>query len=159
MLTSQGRWCRGVRIVPKKRPLVPCGTSEKAPGSLAACASPPRLARLARAVSWIRPRVGDPLGVATDRWADDCSRPETSLSRKIHNEVNVFEGIHKNFLFLAIVVGTLIGQVRLCAPLLCRSALRLSTAGCSFPPACPAPNWHTRARRHIHTCARARHGT
>jgi len=34
-------------------------------------------------------------------------------SRKIHNEPNVFEGIHKNSLFLVIVIGTLIGQVAL----------------------------------------------
>ena len=34
-------------------------------------------------------------------------------SRKIHNELNVFAGIHKNFLFIAIVIGTLIGQVAL----------------------------------------------
>jgi len=34
-------------------------------------------------------------------------------SRKIHNEINVFEGIHKNLLFVFIVVGTVIGQVAL----------------------------------------------
>jgi len=34
-------------------------------------------------------------------------------SRKIHNEWNVFSGIHKNFLFLFIVIGTLVAQVAL----------------------------------------------
>jgi len=34
-------------------------------------------------------------------------------SRKIHDELNVFDGIHKNALFLFIVIGTLIGQVAL----------------------------------------------
>ena len=34
-------------------------------------------------------------------------------SRKIHNELNVFEGIHKNPLFIVIVLGTLAGQVAL----------------------------------------------
>eukprot|EP00286_Rhodomonas_abbreviata_P006837 CAMPEP_0181326618 /NCGR_PEP_ID=MMETSP1101-20121128/21609_1 /TAXON_ID=46948 /ORGANISM="Rhodomonas abbreviata, Strain Caron Lab Isolate" /LENGTH=1138 /DNA_ID=CAMNT_0023435113 /DNA_START=148 /DNA_END=3564 /DNA_ORIENTATION=+ len=34
-------------------------------------------------------------------------------SRKIHNEFNVFNGITKNYLFLIIVIGTLLGQVAL----------------------------------------------
>ena len=34
-------------------------------------------------------------------------------SRKIHNEINVFAGIHKNLLFVVIVLGTLAGQVAL----------------------------------------------
>jgi len=34
-------------------------------------------------------------------------------SRKIHNEFNVFGGIHKNLLFIVIVVGTVMGQVAL----------------------------------------------
>jgi hypothetical protein len=32
-------------------------------------------------------------------------------SRKIHNEFNVFEGIHKNMLFIVIVLGTVAAQV------------------------------------------------
>ena len=34
-------------------------------------------------------------------------------SRKIHNEINVFEGIFKNFLLIGIVAGTLMAQVAL----------------------------------------------
>jgi Ca2+ transporting ATPase len=31
-------------------------------------------------------------------------------SRKIHDEINVFEGISKNFLFIGIVAGTLMAR-------------------------------------------------
>jgi hypothetical protein len=35
------------------------------------------------------------------------------ISRKTHNEINVFRGIFKNFLFIGIVAGTLMAQVAL----------------------------------------------
>ena len=51
------------------------------------------------------------------RRAYDCVRRCTQCfneinSRKIHNEYNVFSGIHKNLLFIVIVAGTVAGQVR-----------------------------------------------